>query len=195
MKKKALCITTIIASIGFAASVFVLAGKTPSTVLGVNDSRTHTVTFNHENVEVGAYQEEHWRRPFTLSKADAIEGSDGEKYGLASVDYFEEEGIGTFVFCDEGAVEFATDGAILTIASCDYESIFVTFALVDYATLDESKSVLSYTLNGVYHNAKFEAEETLDETYGGHHYSASVDTYSDFGKTLQVTEVKLVFSC
>lgn len=193
MNKKVFYLTATFASIGVvAASLSALSAKAPFIALGGEDNHNHTVIFTGENVASGAYDEESYAQPFSLSKTGAIVVSDTEKYDIASYDFDPDIYDGTYAYAAEGAVTFGTDGAIATIESCKSEIINITFALVEYANVDDGKSVVSYTVNGEYENVAFELKDYDDDFW---YYGAAVNTSSHYGAKVQITQVKLVFSC
>lgn len=159
-------------------------------------SKTHTVVFTESNSTAGSFDGDNWSYPLSFSASDVIDDADGNKYDVASTDLYNiGSGLyGTYLMCSEGLPTFNTSGYIATFESEGWEFLNVEFRILKRASFDEDKSVISYEVNGEYANEKFAYErDDSDEKYAI--YSAMIDCSPHYGKTVSVTEVKLVFSC
>ena len=142
MEKKSIVLLAAIAAsaIGVTGLAFSVGVASKGLIAGVNEPKVHTVSFKAGDVASGAYDSENWLTPFTLHKDDAIEDADGTTYDIESLPY--DDGVGTFIYND-GSASFGGD-YIITIASANYDSVYVQFALVKKAELNLNASFISY---------------------------------------------------
>lgn len=169
--------------------------------------KSHTVIYN--SVVAGDYDVDDYG--YTISFQGEVEDKDGTKYPLNSVDgeyvtflscaetYYDEEAEE-----DKPAVEFnKTVGDKQCFAYFPFsqgEAIFLTFDIIDRATLDLDKSVLDYYVEDgdgkdEYRHAQFYSYDDPDTPDGYVRYCLYDDVYGDYGSPLKFTQIKLVFTC
>lgn len=189
MNKKIFGITAPILAIASLACI-AIANKENKNIGLFADGLTndYIITFNGSNVSTDSYDSANWVQPFSLQKTNTIQ----DKYDIKSVDFVLADWSGTYYYGDNIAT-FGTDGNIIEFVSQGYEYVYVSFSMVNYANVDLSKSVISYTVDGNYQNETFEFKGAVDEKFDN--YEAYFDCMSHYEKPIKVTEVKLVFSC
>ena len=188
MKKKSILIltATVTSSIALATTLLVSNGQLLSLSGGTGEEVKHTVIFDGSTVSASAYDEDYYCYNLTFEKKDAITDADGNKYDLISVD---DE---AYFTTSDGEMTFG-GSSILSFQSEGWESFYVTFRIINRANVDLEKSVISYTVDGGYANVKFTKGGAIDSKYNS--YTASVSGAPYYGKTIVITEVKLVFTC
>ena len=191
MNKRLLTISVVALS---AATIFGVIGLTVNYqnigLLAKENTNDYTITFNGSNVIADAYDSTNYVQPFSLHKDNAIQG----KYDMDTYDFIPADTFGTYYFGDDIAT-FNNDGHIVEFTSQAWEEIYIIFDIINYAEVNLDKSVISYTVDGVYHNEKFDNYGGSDIHPGFNTHIACFDCYSYYGKEIVVTEVKLVFSC
>ncbi len=195
MKKKILLLTTLaVASITLvSAGVVSLFANEQYKVTAGGDTNDYTIIFTAEDVYNVTPDSGGWMTYFDLFKEDAIVvGSN--KYDIQSQEYVYDDNLGTNVMGDVDNVKIKSNNHIVEIESSQYEAIEIGFTLVERATIDLDKSVLQYQIDD---NAPVYLKITDGGEYGTgyHYYSFSFDLYSNYGSSLVVDSVKLVFSC
>ena len=192
MNKKLLTITTAILTSTVLVGTIAIFGVNHQNIslFAKEDTNDYIITFDGSNVNPGTYDGDNYVQPFSLHKTNAIQG----KYDMDTYDYILSDDFGTHYYGDDIA-SFNNNGHIIEFTSQASESIYIIFDIINYANVDTDKSVISYTINGAYNNAKFEDYGGSDIHPGFNCYIATFDCYSHYGKEIVVTEVKLVFSC
>ena len=187
MYKKKLCLltTTIALAAVVGCATFSNLNNVNFSAFGTTDNHNHTVIFSGSDVTPDSYDGGSYQQCFSLSKNNSIVVNDSEKYGLASFDGF------TYYMGSDIVTWGGTN--IATIEESEgFESFTFYFELVDRANLDLDKSVVDYYVDGKYQNVKFELDT---DDPGFNYYAAEFNCYSDYGKKIEVKQVKLVFSC
>ncbi len=181
-KSKILLISSLVAvaSIGTVSLSLLSNNEAFKLEAGSGENYTHTVFFT--SCTPSAYDEDNYR--YDVSVSSTIKDKDENSYSIESVD--------SCIWCDKNAVKF-NEGGLIKIASYDGETVYFQFDLIDRATVDLDKSVVSYTVDGEYGNEKFTGYDGGVE--GRTSYYAEPYLYSYFGEEIIITEVKLVFTC
>ncbi len=194
MEKKNIVLGLGIAFAVLGAGALALSFGTTSLALkaGNETERTHTVSFGADDITAGAYDEWAYANPFSLHIDDAYADGDGTTYDIDSVPFDPETFSGTYFYGPE-SITFGGD-YLISFTGTASESVSVAFRLVKKANLDLDASFLSFYLNGTYDNSnKFALEDESDPVYNT--YMVQADFYSYYDQTIQVSEIKLVFSC
>ena len=195
MEKKNIVLSLGIAFAALGAGTLALSFGTTSLALkaGNETERTHTIFFGADDITAGAYDEDLYARPISLHLDDAYDDGNGTTYDIDSVPLDPETFSGTYFYGPENNITFGGD-YLISFTDTNSESVSVAFRLVKKANLDLDASFLSFYLNGTYDNSnKFALEDESDPVYNA--YKVQADFYSYYGKTIQVSEIKLVFSC
>lgn len=204
MKKKIIVITALATSLvlagGVAAFGFSKAGT--DIVAKEGDNHEHEIYLRGDSVSLlGDYDGGSWFQYFEISDEDCIEVSSQEKYGLTSVKTYDNgdvnEGGTYYVGPDLSKNVFGKNNNIAEFSSEGYEEFVISFKVLERATFDEEESIIFGTCVGGdkgNHNIKanFEWTTTID---GYDYFEASFNCYSDYGGSITIQYVKLVFSC
>ncbi|MBQ7250882.1 MAG: hypothetical protein IJS37_06035 [Bacilli bacterium] len=149
---------------------------------------THTIVLDGSNMQVGTYDENYYAYPLHFH-GDKVIG------GLYDFDTADSKGddLLTYIIGAEDSFSFGANGHIAEFTSAGWECSFITFKLEDRAVIDFDKSVVNYSINGVYQNVK--PDYALAKEEGYIFYEFSLDCYSNFGDEIIIDSIKIVFHC
>ena len=196
MKKKAVLLTSSVAAVGLAIGALTLSGSLGALELsaGSGVSKTHTFSFEISDLTPGDYNSDCYAYPLSFYEENAIQDSSGNYYEIKSVDFDPVMFGGSYIYCGEDEPTFGGSQFISFVGN--YQSFNFEFSLINRATVDYDKSVVSLTVDGEYENVKINPDynDVGDERTT---YSFYAEFYSNYyyEKTIKITEVKLVFSC
>lgn len=194
--KSKLLIASILACVTAGATLAVVGmNKGFENLKASKASKTHTVTFQLSDFSRGEYDADLYGYPLFFNAKDVIDDIDDNKYDVNSVPFYWKSEIsarGTYIFCSDGDVTFK-DGSFMSFTNDNSQFLNIEFKILKRANVDLDKSIVGYTYDGTYDNEKFEFQEDFDEEYSI--YSVGFGWYSHYGAEINITEVKLVFSC
>ena len=190
MNKKTLLLTLTAGCTALGVTTITLSNSGVFTLFaGSGEPRTHTIYFNKDNtaVDLGTYDEVYWSYPISFYQEDAIVVSETQKYKLESFDDIEF----TYLYGEEGHYTAGTTSLISF--TCDKTELLTVYFALEEAELNESASFIAFTHNGVYNNSNTFHFASWDD--GTYYYYATISFASFFGEAIEITEIKLVFTC
>ena len=189
MNKKTLLLTLTAGCTALGVTTITLSNSGVFALFaGSGEPRTHTIYFNKDNtvVNLGTFNDSYYSYPISFSQNNAIVISDTQKYNLNSynnIDY-------TRIYGAEDS--FSTTGSSMLSFVADYNYLSITFALQG-AELDESESLVGFTHNGAYISSYI--FDFIDYDGDINYYQATVSFSSYWNEQIELTTIKLVFTC
>ena len=201
MKNKFILSSLLVSVVALSISLTVLALQSNgiNKVFGDGDNHDHEIHFfsgdltEHQLVDGSAG----WITSFTLSKENAIEVSSTEKYDIETLSYIDDDLFGTYFYGVESSYTYNTGSALIDISSAYYDSIQISFIISERATVNLSKSkviVHNVTSDDYSLNTTFTDEGLYTSGYNLFQAVISVP-YANNGDHIEITEVRLFFSC
>ena len=195
MKKKSVLLTVSLLSVGVTLGAVALTNSFGELLLNAEGETpiTHTVEFALTDFHVGQYDEDYTLYPISFIKEDAITDSQGNKYDVASDDFYGLTYSGSYFSCFGTGYTFGGD-QFISFTSNPPEAFSLQFTLLSRADLDFDKSIVSYTVDGAYNNIKI-GDNYVNNPDGTTSYTFYKYFSNVKGKEIKITNVKLVFSC
>ena len=190
MNKKLLLTITTLSTVALTIGVVVaLSGKGFGSSLKEVEAEPlqHTVEFKKQHLvdPNPSYDTSDYCYYLDFHMDDAITDAKGNKYDMDS--YY------CYLMSDESASIFSDPDSIIKLTSAGFEDFHFEIAITNRATLDLDKSVINCHMDGDYFNEKFIYGTSIS---GGRDlYAAGHTFYPDWGKTITIDSIKLVFSC
>lgn len=181
MKKKKVLLLTSIASVTLFSAAAILFSNNRAENLKADPvmGPTRTVVLDGTTLTAGSYNSEEWTFPLSFHGDKVI----GGLYDLDSVD-------GSFM--GPSTTVFGTGGNIVNFTSAQWEVFMVDFFLESRAQVDMDKSVINMKINGTYNNSKI---KLIDEDEDYKWLQFKCDFYSNYGDSISIESLKLVFAC
>lgn len=192
MKRKFLLASVLTGAVALVASMAIIANPaTDSFAKGFDENHDHTVNFVKSDISHETYVPAESTMIIGASQENAIVVSETEKYDISSVSSK------SYYYGEQSDINFDA-------ASCLFELngnnnfFYLYFQIKWWADVDLQKSIILYEQSNLSEDQttylKWD-EYTDAPDKDSFMYYFFLDTFSCFGETVKVKQIKLVFSC